>query len=133
VSLGDDIYLYDGHNLHSYSKENNQVIIEAVDPESDVGREVTFLIRLEELFETESQTTKNSWRLLRRKGTEEDLPDSMVVTINSDRLQIDRLEFYDINDEFNIIELHNQQLDSTCTTTDFVPNFPDSVETVKMR
>ena len=133
VRLGDDTYLYDGRDLHSYSKENNQVVVETVDADSDAGSEVTFLMRLEELFETKAQQTANSYNLLRRKDSVGDLPDSMTVIIDPEKLQIDRLEFYDINDEFNIIELLHQQLDSACTETDFAPNFPDSVETVKLR
>lgn len=133
VRLGDDTYLYDGSDLHSYSRENNQVVVEAVDPDSDAGREVTFLTRLEELFETKGQPTANSYRLSRRKDSMEDLPDSMTVIVDPERLLINRVEFYDINDEFNIIELLNQNLDSACTDRDFTPNFPDSVETVKLR
>lgn len=133
VELGDDTYLYDGTDLHSYSRENNQVVIEAIDPDADAGSEVTFLTHLEEFFETEAQSSGNSYRLRRRKDSAGDLPDSMTVILDPQKLQIDRLEFFDINDEFNIIELLNQQLDSACTEADFTPNFPDSVETVKLR
>lgn len=132
VTLGDDTYLYDGTHLHSYSRENNQVVIESIDPDSDAGSGVTFLTHLEELFETEAGSSDNSFRLRRRKNSEGDLPDSMTVVINREKLQIDRLEFFDINEEFNVFELLNQQLDSLCTETDFRPNFPDSVETVKL-
>lgn len=133
VMLGDDTYLYDGTDLHSYSKENNQVVIEAIDPDADAGSEVTFLTHLEEFFETSAPASGNSYRLRRRKHSVGDLPDSMTVILDPEKLQIDRLEFFDINDEFNIIELLNQQLDSACTEADFTPNFPDSVETVKLR
>ena len=133
MSLGDDTYLYDGTDLHSYSKDNNQVVVEAVDPDADAGREVTFLTRLEELFETRGRDSEDSYRLRRRKGSMEDLPDSMTVTVDPENLRIDRLEFFDINEEFNVIELLNQRLDSACTEVDFIPNFPDSVETVKLR
>ncbi|MDH3891587.1 MAG: outer membrane lipoprotein carrier protein LolA [candidate division Zixibacteria bacterium] len=132
VRLGDDTYLYDGTDLHSYSRENNQVVIEAVNADSEAFSEVRFLTHLEEFFETQPQSSANSYRLLRRRDSVGDLPDSMTVIIHSEKLQIDRLEFFDINDEFNTIELLHQQLDSVCTEVDFIPNFPDSVETVKM-
>ncbi len=132
VTLGPDSYLYDGRLLYSFSYENNQVLIETVGDTTDYGREITFVTRLDEFYETFSLPTRERYRLLLRPGIAGDLPDSMTVVISGDPPTIRRLEYYDINDEFNCIELLNQQLDATCADDDFTPAFPDSAETVKL-
>ena len=132
VTLGPDSYLYDGRLLWSFSHENNQVLIETVGDTTGHGREITFVTRLDEFYDTFSLPTRNRYRLLLRPGITGDLPDSMTVVIDGDPPAIRRLEYYDINDEFNRIELLNQQLDSVCADDDFIPAFPDSVETVKL-
>ena len=132
VTLGPDSYLYDGRLLYSFSYENNQVLIETVGDTTDHGREITFVTRLDEFYETFSLPTRNRYWLLLRPGITGDLPDSMTVLISGEPPVIRRLEFYDINDEFNRIELLNQQLDTICADDDFTPAFPDSAETVKL-
>ncbi|MCK4460705.1 MAG: outer membrane lipoprotein carrier protein LolA [candidate division Zixibacteria bacterium] len=132
VTLGPDNYLYDGRLLYSFSHENNQVLIEEVGDTTDYGREITFVTRLDEFYETIFLPTRNRYRLFLRSGITGDLPDSMTVVIDGDPLAIRRIEFYDINDEFNRIELLSRQLDSVCADDDFIPAFPDSAETVKL-
>ena len=132
VTLGPDSYLYDGRLLWSFSYENNQVLIETVGDTTDHAREITFVTRLDEFYETFSLPRGNRYRLLLRPGIAGDLPDSMTVLISGNPPVIRRLEYYDINDEFNRIELLSQQLDTICADDDFTPAFPDSAETVKL-
>jgi len=132
VTIGQDVYLYDGALLHSFSYESNQVTLEKLDDKIDHSQEITFLTRLDELYETHPLPTRNSYQLRRRPGAEGDLPDSLTAVVGGDPPVIQHLEFYDINDDFNRLELFNQRLDSACTDDDFRPAFPDSAETVKL-
>ncbi len=130
VTIGTDTYLFDGEYLHSYSEENNQVVVEPY--YSDMESEITFITRLDDLYTTAKTDDPERFHLTLRKKTEGELPDSMTVMIDPvDRL-ISRLEYYDINDELNLIILLSQELDSLCNESDFSPNFPDSVEILRL-
>lgn len=132
ISLGDDEYLYDGKLLYTYSADNNQVTVEKLDTTIENSQEVTFLSRLDELYETMPTNDRNRYHLRLREAPEADLPGSMTVLVGGDPPVIQSLEFYDINDDFNQLILYHQQLDSACAEDDFVPDFPESAETVKL-
>ena len=132
VRLGSDSYLYDGHFLHSYSEENNQVVVEQVDTIIAVGSTVSFITRLDEFYKTQRLKADREYRLRKKSDSGGDLPDSMIVAIDPEKLRIVRLEYLDINEEPNTIILLEQSIDSICVQGEFEPAFPDSVEVLKL-
>jgi len=132
VTLGEDRYLFDLRFLYSYSAENNQVVIEKVSDQAQVSREISFITRLDELYETHTIRPGKSYRLLKKPGEKSDIPDSVTIFIAPDSLQLERLEYLDINEERNVIVILKQQTGKDCDKKQFEPAFPDSVEKIRL-
>ncbi len=132
VTLGEDRYLFDLSFMYSYSAENNQVVIEKVSDKEGGSREISFITRLDELYETHTIQPGKSYRLLKRPGEKGDIPDSLTIFIAPDSLQLERLEYLDINEERNVIVILKQQTGKDCDDEQFEPAFPDSVERIRL-
>lgn len=132
VTIGADQYLFDGSNVYSYSAENNQVVIEKAARKEEISREISFITRLDEFYETRTIKPDSSYRLVKKADVTGDIPDSVTVFIARDSLHLERLEYYDINEERTVIVILEQQTDSVCSETLFEPAFPDSVEKVRL-
>jgi len=132
VNLGMDQYLYDLRCLFSYSGDNNQVTIEHVSPEDTFGDEISFLTRLDELYETYPSMTNLCYRLVKRKPQRQNIPDSMILCIRADTLKLDRIEYYDLNEELNRILFLRQEISAACDDSLFIPIYPDSVEYIRL-
>lgn len=132
VTLGEDRYLFDLRFLYSYSAENNQVVIEKVSDKEGVSREISFITHLDELYETHTIRPGKSYRLLKKPGEKSDIPDSVTIFIAPDSLQLERLEYLDINEERNVIVILKQQTGKDCDEKRFKPAFPDSVERIRL-
>jgi outer membrane lipoprotein-sorting protein len=132
ITLGPDQYLFDGDNLYSYSAENNQVVIEQVDDTEMVSREISFITKLDKFYNTQSIKPDSLYRLLKKDGVKGDIPDSITVSVSRRALRLERLEYYDVNDERTVIVILSQQPDTVCSNREFQPDFPDSVERLKL-
>ena len=135
MELDSDIYLYEGKLLYSYSVETNQLIIEKPDTGAtgqSTGDEIGFVANFNEFYETYTITQDLKYRLLRKGDQSSNIPDSMIVFINSKVSELSRIEYFDVNGERNLILFLRQQADSTCTPHAFEPVFPDSAERVKL-
>ena len=131
VTLGEDVYLYDGIYLYSYSGVAGQVVIEPGDDNSS-GSQVSFITRLDHFYRTSTVRGGEEYRLILKDGPVGELPDSMRVFLHPKEDRIAGLEYFDINEELNRIEITGQQLDSICGEDLFIPAFPDSVERVRL-
>jgi outer membrane lipoprotein-sorting protein len=131
IEIGGDTYLNDGEFLFGYVPDNNQVTIEPQDGGGGLD-EVSFLIRLDKIYQTFAMEHENTFRLVRYDTTSGDLPDTMTVWLDENSQRIARLEFFDINDDRNLLVLLKQELQSACAESTFVPNFPDSADRVRL-
>ncbi len=132
IRLGTDLYLYDLQKSYSYSEGTNQVIIEDVaDPEM-LGKEISFVKNIDELYTTKTLKKNKIYKLIRidRDDKFSDTPDSMLIYISNNN-RFDSLSFYDINEDLNFIYFINQEISDTCEDSYFIPDFPDSVEKVR--
>jgi outer membrane lipoprotein-sorting protein len=132
IHLGNDTYLATGSRLYSYSAANNQVTVEPLDPETMANTEITLLGSLDESYISTILVPDSAYRLIRRTETASGLPDSLRVYLNPDHTTIDRLEYFDINEELNRILIRDLSSDAACDTSRFVPDFPDSVEVIEL-
>lgn len=132
IKLGEDIYLATAEELFSYSAGNNQVTVEPIDPTAIANTEITLLRSLDESYNSTILTSDSVYRLIRRSETASGLPDSLVVFLNPDRTLIDRLEYFDINEELNRILIRELATSSACDSSLFVPAFPDTVEIIEL-
>ena len=132
VQLGTDWYLSDLTYAYAYSPENNQVTIEEISDNPDHAREISFVTRLDEFYESSILKPGMQYRLVRKGENVRSIPDSLVLYLLEDTLRIRQLEYLDINDELNRIVFQSQRIDSVCPDSVFVPAFPDTAEQIRM-
>jgi outer membrane lipoprotein-sorting protein len=132
VSIGPNQYICDLQHVYSYSQDNNQVVIESTDSATYSDDEISFVLRLDDLYKTYVLKPNQSYRLVKKGDAAGDFPDSMTVTIDSDKLLLKQIEYYDVNDELNTITLIKQDYHAVCKKELFEPDFPDSVERVRL-
>lgn len=131
VVLGDDEYLYNLELLYSYSKVNNQVTIEKID--SRTGEDVVFVMRLDSLYNTAVVRKDLEYRLVKKDSVfESNIPDSLDLFMEPDKLVLVEIKYFDVNDELNRIVFLRQDFGSVCDENRFTPQFPDSVEKIEL-
>lgn len=133
ISIGDDIYINDKLNLYSYSIENNQVIIEKAENSSESIGEITFLKKLDKLFNTTIIMKNEKYRLTKKINVKSELPDSMLIILNHKKKIIEKIIYSDINDDRNTILIKSIDILSPCVPDDFIPNFPESADRIKLQ
>ena len=133
VVLGKDKYVFDGVDLYSYSYDNNQVAIERLDPDDRFWTEVSFITRLDEIYKTAILHPDSTYRLVKLAQGHDNVPDSLVVAIDRRRNAIRAIEYFDVNEEKNRIVFKEQSLAGGCDSLLFVPEFPDSVERIRLK
>ncbi|HUV30465.1 MAG TPA: outer membrane lipoprotein carrier protein LolA [Acidobacteriota bacterium] len=132
VDLGGDRYLYDLTSLYSYSAENNQVTIESVRGGGASGREISFITRLDQYYETRVISSGRAYRLIRLSPDMQNIPDSLVLTIRPDSSVLDEIQYFDVNEELNRIVFLRLETGTSCPDSLFKPAYPDSVEKVRL-
>ena len=132
VGIGDDRYVYDREFLYSYSKEQNQVTIEAFDYRNAPVEEVTFIVRLDEYYETSVIEKNREYRLVKHDSTAADLPDSLRLFIKPGKSEIERLEFFDLNEDLNRIVFRSQQAKPKCKDKELYLNYPDDASVIRL-
>ena len=131
INLGRDQYLYDLEYLYSFSSDNNQVTVEKAN-DMEVPEELSFVKRLDDFYRSFVLKPDLRYRLLRLSTEESNIPDSLLLFLRPDSLMLDRIEYYDINEELNLIIFLEQTVNESCPDTPFVPNYPDSVEVIRL-
>ena len=131
INLGRDQYLYDLEYLYSFSCDNNQVTIEKGNG-MEVPEELSFVKRLDDFYRSFVLKSDLRYRLLKLSAQENNIPDSLELSLRSDSLVLDRIEYYDINEELNLIIFLEQTVHEICPDTPFVPDYPDSVEVIRL-
>ncbi len=132
VKIGDDRYVYDREFLYSYSKEQNQVTIEPFDYRNAPVEEVTFIVRLDDYFETHVVKKDREYRLLRTDTAATSLPDSLVLFLENKKAKIERLEFFDLNEDFNRIVFRSQKAKSKCSNKKLFLDYPDDASVIRL-
>ncbi|MDH4156941.1 MAG: hypothetical protein OEW00_06680, partial [candidate division Zixibacteria bacterium] len=132
VDINDDRYLYDARHLYSYSRENNQVVIEEPDSDFVFGNQISFITRLDEFYHSRIIEPDSDYWLVRKEAVRGNMPDSMTIRIEPEALKIRFIEYYDVNDELTRILIKKQETGLDCSPKNFEPAFPDSVERVRL-
>ncbi len=132
INLRNDTYLFDGADLYSYSNENQQVTIEKVDSGAQFGAEVSFVTRLDEIYKTRILRPDSQYRLVKVARGYAGVPDSMIVTIDKQNRRIGKIDYLDVNDEPTTIIFQSERSSSKCDPVEFHPDFPDSVQVVRL-
>ena len=132
VEIGDDRYVYDREFLYSYSKEQNQVTIEPFDHGNAPVEEVTFIVRLDDYYRTHEVTRDREYRLVRIDSSAAGLPDSLVLYLKSGKAEIERLEFFDLNEDLNSIVFHSQEAKAECDADKLYLDIPEDAGVIRL-
>jgi outer membrane lipoprotein-sorting protein len=132
VAVGSDVYLADNRKQYSYSPTNNQVVVQTIDSGAAGAGELFYITRLDEFYKTTILVPDQTYKLTRKRTGTSSLPDSMTVFIDHDKGRIAKIEYFDANDERVTIVLSRESFSSDCDEHRFVPQFPDSVQTIKL-
>lgn len=133
VNLGTDKYLFDGELLYTYSAENEQVVIEKVDPEHNaLGAEVSFIIHLDEYYRSRVIQPDREYTLFRLDSAQTSIPDTLQLFLDVQTGRISRLIYYDENKDRQQILISAQKLYDRCQPESFNPKWPDGTEIVKL-
>lgn len=132
IDIGEDQYLYDLEFLYSYSRYHAQVTVEQVAASASLSEEISYITRLDEYYRTFVVESGRRYRLLKTDSTTGQVPDSLNLFLTPDGQKLDRIEFFDENEDFNRILFLSHRMLSECEETAFRTNFPDSVEVIKL-
>jgi len=130
IKMGDEQYLYNLKKTYEYSQSNNQVVIE--NPDSSNLEEMIFLTKLDKYYKTYIIKPDQKYRLLKKSDIKGDYPDSMIVMIDREKVKLKQIDYFDVNNELNRIIFIKQRYHMKCDDNTFEPQFPDSVERVKL-
>ncbi len=131
ISIGEDLYLNNLETVWSYSRENNQVVIEKVALNTDGADQFLFITRLDELYNSTILSPDSLYLLTARGELEGDIPDSMTVIVDAGRDELIEMIYYDLNEELNRIVLLETEIRKACADTEFQMKLPDSVDVVR--
>ncbi len=132
VTISEDKYLMAGDLLYSYSKANNQVIIEDVDSTRAVSSEVAYIRKLDDWYKTRILRPDREYFLVRTGPKGNSIPDSMTVSIDPKQGRISRIAYFDLNDELVTVVFVKETHHDACDQQRFEPDFPRSAERVKL-
>ncbi len=130
ITLGEESYLYDLKNYYTYVVANNQVIVEKGDGNSN--DDILFITKLDEFYKSHILIPDLEYRLKKKENIIGDFPDSLIIKTDKKSHEMKEISYYDINDELNRIIFLKQSYNSFCEDSLFIPNYPDSVERVKL-
>ena len=130
ISIGDDEYLYDAIYLYTYSHLNNQITVEKVF--DNHGEELFFITRLDKYFKTSILQNNHEYSLVKLDRELDNIPDSMRVIIDPDVPALKEVSYLDINEELNRLVFIKQDIIPICDDKIFIPDFPDTVEIIKL-
>lgn len=132
TDLGQDQYLFDGECLWEYSLTYAQATRNCLEAGQRIDDSFLFFRNFEEYYSITEETTDSVYKLTilpeRRGGA----PDSLRIVINPGAERIETMEYYDINEELNLLVIGKESFFETIDSLLFSARFPDSVEIIEI-
>ena len=133
IELPNDEFVCDGTFIHSYSRPNNQVVIEKAGPAGSSARhDLLFLAHLKDYYDITPVDTGSTYRLTMTDSRQTTLPDSMVAFVTGNPARLDYFDYFDINEDRNRLIIESLSTERPCHDSLFAPTWPDSVDRVKL-
>lgn len=131
TDLGQDQYLFDGECLWEYSLTYAQATRNCLQAGQRIDDSFLFFRNFNEYYSI-MEVVKDSLYLLtivpeHRGGA----PDSLRIVLNKDEERIETMEYYDINEELNLMVIGKESFFETVDSLLFMARFPDSVEIIE--
>lgn len=132
IRLGDDQYLFDGKLLHSYSSDNEQVVVEKIDSGTTVGNEVSFIVRLDEFYISTTHIRNREYILRKKPDQNGNYPDSLRLYLDAVSGSLTKFTYFDENEDRNSIIIEKMELKNDCPDSLFEAVWPDGTDIVKL-
>ena len=132
VKIGGDHYLFDGDYLHSYSSDNEQVVIETIDSGTTTGNEVLFIVRLDELYVSSTQIPNREYILRKKPDQHGNSPDSLRLFLSDISGDLTRISYFDENEDRHLILIEKMELKDECLPSLFEADWPPGTDIVKL-
>lgn len=133
ISIGTDEYLRTADRLYSYSRRENQLTVEEITPDNGPQESVSFITRFDAFYSTKMRVPRCQYFLRRTDTAAVDLPDSLTVIMSEGQPRLDRLVYFDVNDDRNQIVFGTCEYLDKCDETALAPHFPDSAQVINIR
>jgi len=132
AEINGDIYLNDGNSNWEYSAENNQATQKIIRAGEIPDDRLTFFKDIDSFYNTSVIKKDFIYRLTKLDTADTALPDSMTVFLDENRLQISKIEYYDLNDDLNCIYIIEESYEDKIRKDLFELSLPDSVEIISL-
>lgn len=130
AKINDDIYLFDGTCNWEYSFENAQVTKRCLKKGEIVENELFFIKDLDRFYSTTVIEKDKTYKLIRVENSKGTLPDSLTLSLDSMNISI--IEYYDLNDDLNRINIISDTIFDKIDDSLFHFSLPDSVEVITL-
>lgn len=132
AEINSDIYLNDGKNNWEYSAENNQATRRIIKEGEVSDNRLAFFKDIDSFYKTSIIKQDFIYKLIKLDSTDEALPDCMTVFLKENRLQISRIEYYNLNDDLNCIHIMEESHEDRIKKDLFELSLPDSAEIISL-
>ncbi len=132
AEINGDIYLNDGNSNWEYSAENNQATQKIIRAGEIPDDRLAFFKDIDSFYNTSVVKKDFIYRLTKLDTADTALPDSMTVFLDENRLQISKIEYYDLNDDLNCIYIIEESYEDKIRKDLFELSLPDSVEIISL-
>jgi outer membrane lipoprotein-sorting protein len=133
ISIGPDEYLRTTDKLYSYSSTENQLTVETLGTGDLRPESVSFVTRLNDHYSTRVVVPSRQYFLTLTDTAAADLPDSLSVSLLAGKPGLERIEFFDVNNDRNRIVFSKSEYFDECDESALTPHFPDSAEVINLR
>jgi len=128
--MDNDKYWFDGNCISEYIWENNQVTKDCLADGEYFESELLFIKNLDRYYSTKEIKTDSLYSLIKIDSLAVSLPDSLKVIFFQDNLDVPILEYYDLNNDLNIVSINQREMFDSIPDDIFNPAIPDSVEII---
>ena len=132
IVIGPDEYLKTTEYFYSYAGEQNQVTVEKAGTGTGADEAISFITRLDDYYSTRVISPGHCYFLVRRDTTLSSMPDSLTMYLTGRPRRLDRLEYFDLNEDLNRIVFLASEYQGECDRQALTPQFPDSAEVIKL-
>jgi outer membrane lipoprotein-sorting protein len=132
MRINKDIYAFDGELVWEYSADNNQATYRSIKGGEVPADHISFIKNLDNYYDTDVFKPDSIYGLFKKDQTDDALPDSMTVFLDSTGGSISHIEYYDLNDDLNNIRFLELELLNAIDPASFKINLPDSVEIISL-
>ena len=128
--MDNDKYWFDGNCISEYIWENNQLTKDCLDEGEHFESELLFIKNFDKYYTTREIETDSLYSLVKTDSLAVSLPDSLKVIFFQDNLDVPILEYYDLNNDLNIVSINQREMFDSIPDDIFNPAIPDSVEII---